>query len=146
MDRKPNQAGTYKRKKRKKKESDRCCKTNQVGTQVEGDDQNDENYIDAATNTREGYLVFSLGKGTDAAANTREVTSFLVWAKGQMQRLTREKLSRFQFGHTKKEKIEKEENPKKKVEKRKIQKKNRKRKIQKQQKRKNPKKYKIKNK
>ena len=50
-------------RKKRKKESDRCCKTNQVGTQVGGDDQKDENYI-------------------DAAANTREVTSFLVWAKG----------------------------------------------------------------
>ena len=60
MDRKPNQAGAYKRKK-KKKESDRCCKTNQVGIQVGGDDQKDENY-------------------TDAATNTKEVTSFLVWA------------------------------------------------------------------
>ena len=52
MDRKPNQAGTYKKKK-KKKESDRCCKTNQVGTQVGDDVQKDENYIDAAANTRE---------------------------------------------------------------------------------------------
>ena len=40
-----------------------------------------------------------------------------------MQRLTRERLPRFQFGHTKKEKIEKEENPKKNQKKRKIQKK-----------------------
>ena len=57
-----------------------------------------------------------MGNGTDAAANTREVTSFLVWThkKG------------------KKEKIEKEENPKK-IEKEKIQK-NRKRKIQKNRK------------
>ena len=29
---------------------------------------------------REKFLVFSMGKGTGAAANTREVISFLVWA------------------------------------------------------------------
>ena len=34
-----------------------------------------------------------------------------------MQRLTRERLPHFQFGHTKKEKIKKEENPKKNIEK-----------------------------
>ena len=56
-----------------------------------------------------------------------------------MQRLTRERLPRFQFGRTKKKKkIEKEENPKKqkkknpkKQKKKKIQKKNGKRKIKK---------------
>ena len=40
-------------RKKRKKESDRCCKTNQVGTQVGGDDQKNENYIDAAANTKE---------------------------------------------------------------------------------------------
>ena len=35
---------------------------------------------DAAANTREVTSFLVLGKGTDAAANTREVTSFLVWA------------------------------------------------------------------
>ena len=49
--------------------------------------------------TRERLPRFGLGKGTDAAANTRKVTSFLVWAHTKKIR--------------KKEKIEKEENPKK---------------------------------
>ena len=61
-------------------------KTNQVGTQVEGDDQKDENYI-------------------DVAANTREVTSFLVWAykkrenqknieKGKIQKIEKRKIQK----------------------------------------------------
>ena len=103
------------RKKEKKKEYDRCCKTNQVGTQVGGDDQKDENYI-------------------DAAANTREDTSFLVWRKGQMQQLIRERLPRFQFGHKKKQKkkkIQKTEKESSKKQKKEKSKKNRKGKIQK---------------
>ena len=70
-------------------------------------------------------------KYIDAAANTREVTSFLVWAKGQMQQLTRERLPRFQFGTQKKnKKLEKKNNKNQKKGKiQKIEKKNQKRKI-----------------
>ena len=95
------------------------------GTQAGGNDQKDENYI-------------------DAAANTREVTSFLVKAKVQMQQLTRERLPRFQFGHTKKKKRKKieKEGKSKKSEKRKIQKKEKRKKIQKNRKRKKSKKQK----
>ena len=51
---------------------------------------------------REVTSFFSMGKGTGAAANTREVTSFLVWAHKKGKNKKREK-----------KKIQKIENPKK---------------------------------
>ena len=37
--------------------------------------------IYAAANARKVFSFSSMGKGTGAAANTRKVTSFLVWAQ-----------------------------------------------------------------
>ena len=57
-----------------------------------------------------GYLVFSLGKRTGATANTREVTSFLVWAhiKKIINKKKRRRKIQKNKKKSKKSKIEKE--------------------------------------
>ena len=74
---------------------------------------------------REVTSFFSMGKGTGAAANTREVTSFLVWAHKKGKKYKKKEKEKSKKIEGKIKKIEKEKckkNRKRKTKKRKIKK------------------------